>query len=100
MVLPSTVRDEPLVIAVARSLDDALAVPTNWVAAVIAAGVVLSLLRAAPVAKALTGGAGVPNGKGLEAKSEGLRPPPAVMVPACAPELAGVFGVVGRFAAY
>ena len=100
MVLPLTVRDAGGVIAVARSLDVALAVPTNWVAAVIAAGVVLSLLTAVPVKKALTGGAGVPNGKGLEAKSAGLMPPPAVIVPACAPELAGVFGVVGRFAAY
>ena len=35
MVLPSTVRTEPLVMAVARSLEAAPAVPTNWVAAVI-----------------------------------------------------------------
>ena len=76
MVLPLTVRDAGGVIAVARSLDVALAVPTNWVAAVIAAGVVLSLLTAVPVKKALTGGAGVPNGKGLEAKSAGLMPRP------------------------
>src|SRR5213079_271590 len=31
----------------------------------------------------------------LGTKSAGSLPPPAVIVPACAPELAGVFGVVG-----
>ncbi len=50
MVLPSTVRVEPLVIAVCRSLEAVPAVPTSSVVAVIAAApVVASLVRAVPV---------------------------------------------------
>ena len=56
IVLPSTVRTEPVVIAVARSLELAPAVPTNWVAAVIAAGVELSFCMALPVTVLLVPG--------------------------------------------
>ena len=51
MLLPSTVRVEPLVIAVPRSLDVELAVPTSSVVAVITAALppVPSLVTAVPV---------------------------------------------------
>jgi len=42
----------------------------------------------------------VPTGKGFWLKSEGFKPPAANSVPAGAVLLAGVVGVVGRFAAY
>ena len=48
MFLPSTVRTDPLVMAVARSLEVPLAVPTSWVAAVISTDVVLSFLMVVP----------------------------------------------------
>ncbi len=77
------------------------AVPDNFVAAVIGAGVAAWLLTPVPVrVLSVNGVAGVPTGNGFEAKSAGLSPPFAVKVPAAAVELAGVFGSVGRFAAY
>ena len=48
----------------------------------------------------LNGTGGVPSGSGFEAKSAGLSPPAAVIVPAGAVALACVFGWVGRFAPY
>src|SRR5882757_1857857 len=77
------------------------AVPDRAVAAVIGAGVVAWLKAEEPVMVLSVGGAaGVHTGKGLEAKSAGLSPPSATRVPVAADELAGVFGWVGRFAAY
>src|ERR1700730_1912019 len=77
------------------------AVPDNFVAAVIGAGVVAWFMAPEPwMVLSVNGAAGVPPGKGLEAKSAGLMPPSAVRVPVVAVELAGVFGWVGRFAAY
>ena len=58
------------------------------------------MLTAVPVIEALTGGAGEPTGKGLVAKSDGLMPPAAVIVPASAVGRAWVCGTVGKFAAY
>src|SRR6185437_4563114 len=60
------------------------------------------LLAAAPALVASTGGAGVPDTRGLPfgvvEKSLGFRPPSAVIVLAAAAALAGVFGSVGKFA--
>ena len=72
-----------------------------FVAAVIGAGVAALFKAAEPVTVASPKGvAGVPTGKGFWAKSEGFKPPAASSEPAAAVELAGVVGVVGRFAAY
>src|SRR5882724_13447094 len=77
------------------------AVPDRVVAAVIGPGVVAWLKAEEPVmVLSVYGAAGVPTGKGLEAKSAGLIPPAATRVPVAADELAGVFGWVGRLAAY
>src|SRR6478609_967048 len=58
-------------------------------------------VAAAPETIALAYGAGgVPTGSGLAAKSDGFKPPSASNVPLVAVVLAGVFGWVGRFAAY
>src|ERR1019366_4598863 len=73
MVVPSTVMASPAANpAASESLG---AVPDNAVAAVIGTGAPIWLLTAVPVMEALTSGAGVPTGRGLDAKSEGLRPP-------------------------
>ena len=77
------------------------AVPDSLVAAVIGAGVVAWLKADEPVmVLSVYGAAGVPTGSGFEAKSAGLTPPAAVIVPFAAVVLAGVFGWVGRLAAY
>src|SRR5882724_335227 len=77
------------------------AVPDRVVAAVIGPGVVAWLKAEEPVmVLSVYGAAGVPTGKGLEAKSAGLIPPAATRVPVAADELAGVIGWVGRLAAY
>ena len=46
------------------------------------------------------GAGGVPSTKGLTLKSNGLRPPRALIVPDAAVELTAVVGVDGRLAAY
>src|SRR6266851_6943498 len=96
---PSTVMESPTwKFVVSELLGDA---PESDVAAVIGAGVAALFKAAAPVIVASPKGvAGVPTGKGFCAKSDGFKPPAANSVPAAAVLLAGVVGVVGRFAAY
>ncbi len=75
--------------------------PDSAVAAVIGAGVAALFKAAVPVTVASPNGVGgVPTGKGFWPKSAGFKPPAANNVPAVAVALAGVVGVVGRFAAY
>src|SRR6202008_3697000 len=90
MVVPSTVMLSPA--ANPADSESLGAVPDSAVLAVIATAGVCWLLTAVPVMEASTGGAGEPTGKGLEAKSDGLIPPSAVIVLGNAVELAAVFG--------
>jgi hypothetical protein len=77
------------------------AAPDSVVAAVIGAAVAALFKAAEPVTVASPKGVGgVPTGKGFWLKSAGFKPPAANSVPAAAVVLAGVVGVVGRFAAY
>src|SRR5579859_1143623 len=94
IVVPSTTMVSPEAkLVVSESLP---VPPDNNVAPVIGAP---SLLSTAAPATLLSRNDDVPTGSGLLEKSAGLRPPSAVIVPAAAVELAGVFGSVGRFAA-
>src|SRR5229473_3446393 len=75
------------------------AAPDSFVAAVIATGVANWLNSAVPVTVLSPGAvAGVPRGNGLLLKSNGLRPPRALIVPAAAVELTAVVGVDGTLA--
>jgi hypothetical protein len=98
-VVPSTTMVSPTAkFVVSESLGEA---PDSVVAAVIGAAVAALFKAAAPVTVASPNGVGgVPTGKGFWLKSEGFKPPAANNVPAVAVVLAGVVGVVGRFAAY
>src|SRR5215470_4092925 len=94
-VVPSMVIWSPATKFVVR--ESLPAAPDNIVALVIAAPALL--LTAAPVT-VLSRNDVDPIGSGLLEKSAGLRPPVAVIVPVAAEVLAGVFGCVGRLAAY
>src|SRR5258708_30470017 len=98
-VVPSTTMVSPgTKFVVSESLG---AAPDSVVAAVIGAAVAALFKAAEPVTVASPKGvAGVPTRTGVCLKSAGFKPPPANTVPAAAVLLAGVVGVVGRFAAY
>src|ERR1035437_8376942 len=99
MVVPSTTMLSPgTKLVVSESLG---AAPDSVVAAVIGPGDAAWFNAAAPVTVLSPKGVGgVPKTRGFWLKSEGFKPPAAVSVPAVAVVLAGVDGVVGRFAAY
>ncbi len=98
-VVPSTTMVSPTAkFVVSELLGDA---PDSVVAAVIGTGAAALFKAAEPVTVASPNGiGGVPTGNGFWLKSEGFKPPAAVIVPAAAVLLAGVLGVVGRLAAY
>src|ERR1019366_244779 len=99
IVMPSTTTVLPAAKpVVSESLG---AAPDSAVAAVIGPGDAAWFKAAEPVTVLSPKGvAGVPKIRGFWLKSEGFKPPAAVSVPATAVVLAGVDGVVGRFAAY
>ena len=96
--VPSTVMVSPATKLVGS---ESLGAVPECGAVVIGAGVAAWFRAAEPVTVLSPNGVGgVPSTNGFCAKSDGLRPPAAVSVPAIAVLLAVVAGVVGRFAAY
>ena len=98
-VVPSTTMVSPgAKLVVSELLGDT---PDSVVAAVIGPSDAAWFNAAEPVTVLSPKGVGgVPKTRGFWLKSEGFKPPAAVSVPATAVVLAGVDGVVGRFAAY
>src|SRR5579872_4640014 len=94
-------KDVPELTSSLSGVVDRIAVPAPGLAGFGGKGLFGGMTALPPLSNPLTkGGAGVPIGSGLPAKSAGLSPPSAVIVPGAAPALAGVDGVVGRFAEY
>src|SRR5579864_2481984 len=96
-----TLKDVPELTSSFNGVVDRTAVPAPGLGLFGGRGLFAGIMALPPVSNPLTkGGAGVPTTSGLSVKSAGLSPPAAVIVPGAAAELAGVVGVVGRFAEY